>query len=160
MCSQFVRVFLLAEGADPVKARPYRYPQSQKKEIEKMVGDMLQEGIIVPNTSPFSSPIILVKKKGGTWRFCTNYWALNAITLKDSFPIPTVDELNSVALRKKSEIGHEILQSFSYYPMCGSNCLQAFATLNCSNSFYFSCIIVETMPRCSSTIIYPTFSDY
>ncbi|GAU12540.1 hypothetical protein TSUD_182540 [Trifolium subterraneum] len=83
----------LIEGYNPVKVKPYRYPHSQKNQIELMVQDMLQQGIIQPNTSPFSSPIVLVKKKDGTWRFCTDYRALNAITVKDSFPIPTVDEL-------------------------------------------------------------------
>ncbi|CAJ2644785.1 unnamed protein product [Trifolium pratense] len=83
----------LIEGHNPVKVKPYRYPHSQKNQIELMVQDMLQQGIIQPSTSPFSSPIVLVKKKDGTWRFCTDYRALNAITVKDSFPIPTVDEL-------------------------------------------------------------------
>ena len=58
-----------------------------------MIADMLKEGIIAPSRSPFSPPIILVKKKDGTWIFCTDYRALNAITIKDSFPIPTVHEL-------------------------------------------------------------------
>lgn len=83
----------LKEGSQPTNIRPYRYGYAQKSEIEKLVCEMLLTGIIQPSTSPYSSPVLLVKKKYGSWRFCVDYRALNQNTVPDKYHIPAKDEL-------------------------------------------------------------------
>jgi hypothetical protein len=75
----------LIEGASPVFIRPYHYAPLLKTKIENQVKEMLGHGIIQRSTSPFSSLVILVKKKDNTWRFYVDYRHLNAITKRASF---------------------------------------------------------------------------
>ncbi|OMO68489.1 reverse transcriptase [Corchorus capsularis] len=83
----------LKDESQVVKIRPYRYLAVQKDILEKMVAEMKATGIIKDSTSSFASPVVLVKKKDGSWRFCVDYRQLNNLTLKDRFPIPLVEEL-------------------------------------------------------------------
>jgi hypothetical protein len=83
----------LKEGSNPVNLRPYRHSSLQKDVVEQMVKEMLGSGTIQHSHSPFSSPIVLVKKKDGSWRLCIDYRALNQLTIKDKFLIPLIDEL-------------------------------------------------------------------
>ncbi|GKC23954.1 putative mitochondrial protein [Tanacetum coccineum] len=79
---------VLKKGTGPIFSRPYRHPPTQKDAIETMVKELMESGVIRPSQSPFSSPVVMVKKKDGTWRMCIDYRKLNAQTIKDKFPIP------------------------------------------------------------------------
>ncbi|XP_057442060.1 uncharacterized protein LOC130733807 [Lotus japonicus] len=84
---------VLKEGSNPVSLRPYRYPPAQKDVIDNMVKELLDSGVIQPSSSPFASPVVLVKKKDGSWRMCVDYRKLNDMTVKAKFPIPLVEDL-------------------------------------------------------------------
>jgi hypothetical protein len=84
---------LLKPDAQPVAIHPYRYLATHKDELERQCASMIKQGIIHRSDSPFSSSVLLVKKPDGSWRFCVDYQTLNAVTIKDAFPILVVDEL-------------------------------------------------------------------
>ncbi|XP_019438130.1 PREDICTED: uncharacterized protein LOC109343991 [Lupinus angustifolius] len=61
--------------------------------MTSMLNEMLQTGFVVPSINPFSSPMLIVRKKDGNWRFCVHYRSLNSITVPNRFSIPTINEL-------------------------------------------------------------------
>ena len=83
----------------PIRQRAYRTSPAMRVEIQKQVDDLLQRGIIEESYSPWASPIVMVRKKDNTYRFCIDYRKLNAVTVRDSHPIPrqddTIDSLSS-----------------------------------------------------------------
>lgn len=77
----------------PIKSRPYRQALTKRKVIEDEIDNMLKIGVIRPSTSPWASPITLVPKKDGSIRFCIDYRKLNSITIKDSYPLPNIQDI-------------------------------------------------------------------
>ena len=78
--------------ARPIKQPPRRIPAHMTEEVNAQIDEMMRKGVIEPSTSPWASGIVLVKKKDGTMRFCIDYRRLNAVTIKDAYPLPRIDD--------------------------------------------------------------------
>ena len=76
------------------KRKLYRQTHDELLEIKRQLTEYIHSGQISPTTSPFGAPILLVKKKDGTMRMCVDYRGLNDITIKNTFPIPRIDDLH------------------------------------------------------------------
>ena len=80
-------------NAAPIKQLPRRLPNALRQVVEEQVQDMLENEVIKHSNSPWASPIVLVRKKDGTWRFCVDFRKLNDATIKDAYPLPQVSDL-------------------------------------------------------------------
>ena len=80
-------------SSPPIRQYPRRLPFYYRDEVNRQIKDMLQQGVMQPSTSPSASPVVLVKKKDGSYRFCVDYRKLNLVTEQDAHPLPRVDDL-------------------------------------------------------------------
>ena len=78
---------------EPFHLKPYRMPLSKRRVVEQEVDRMLREDIIQPSSSPYASPICLVPKPDGSTRFCVDYRKLNSQTVRDSYPLPNIQDV-------------------------------------------------------------------
>ena len=72
-----------------MQSPPRRIPLQMQMEVNEIIKDMKDQGVIDESTSPWTSPMILIKKNDGTMRFCVNFRKINAVTIKDSYLIIT-----------------------------------------------------------------------
>ena len=84
--------------ARPVKQPPRRLAPHRRPVVAKEVEEMLKKGVVEPCNGPWASPVVLVRKKDGTQRFCVDFRRLNSVTIKDAYPLPRIDDsLDSLA---------------------------------------------------------------
>jgi hypothetical protein len=89
-CNFEMKIVLKHE--QPISFRPRRLSYSEQSSLRNIIDELLTENIIRPSNSPYSSPIVLVKKKSKGFRLCVDYRELNKIIVKDNFPAPLIDD--------------------------------------------------------------------
>jgi hypothetical protein len=86
-------VIELQLGTAPISKRPYRMPPKELAELINQLQELLDKGYIRPSSSPWGCPALFVKKKDGSLRLCVDYRPLNAVTIKNKYPLPRIDVL-------------------------------------------------------------------
>ena len=93
-CTHLVTHEIETGDSPPIKQHARREPYSQRAKITLLIKEMLDRGVIVPSSSPWASPIVLVRKPDGSPRLCVDYRRLNFVTEKDVFPLPRIADLS------------------------------------------------------------------
>jgi len=83
----------LLPGTAPISRKPYRMPPNELAELKTQLNELLKNGLIRPSSSPWGCKAIFVMKKDQSLRMCVDYCPLNAVTIKNKFPLPRIDIL-------------------------------------------------------------------
>ena len=91
-CTDIVQHQIKTGDTRPIKKPSHRVSPAKIPIIQEELKSILEKGVIQPSTSPYSAPIVLQKKKDGSWRFFVDFRDLNDVTVKGAFPIPKIDQ--------------------------------------------------------------------
>ena len=101
----------------PIHQTPYRIPVSQRGVVEDQVKKLSESGIIRPSSSPYSAPIVLVPKRDGSVRLCIDYRRINAVTKKDVYPLPRIDDMLDALNKSKYFTVLDLCQGYHQVPV-------------------------------------------
>lgn len=91
-CCDLVEMEIKTSTEKPVYCKPYRLSFKENEIVQHKVNELVSADIVRESQSEYASPVVLVKKKGGDYRLCIDYRALNAQTEKDRYPLPHIDD--------------------------------------------------------------------
>ncbi|XP_020257167.1 uncharacterized protein LOC109833769 [Asparagus officinalis] len=118
----------LKPGTAPISKTPYRMPPAELAELRTQLDDLLQRGLIRPSVSAWGAPVLLVGKKDGSKRMCIDYRELNAVTVKNKYPLPHIDDifdqLGGSGVFSKLDLRsgyHQVKLQFEFWFEFGSN---------------------------------------
>ena len=81
------------ENSAPQAQQRYRTPFYLRNEMNEIIKRKISSGLILPTSSPWAAPVLLVKKANGSWRLVCDYRKLNTVTVSDSHPLPDINDL-------------------------------------------------------------------
>ena len=83
----------LTPGTSPISKAPYWMAPAEMKELKAQLEELMEKDYIRSSVSPWGAPVLFVKKKDGSLRLCIDYRELNAVTIKNKYPLPRIDDL-------------------------------------------------------------------
>ena len=91
-CTNHVQHRIITGNSPPIKPAPGRIAPTQHQEMETAVSKLVAQKVVEKSSSPWSSAVVLIKKKDGSYRCCIDYRSLNDVTIKDSYPLLRIDD--------------------------------------------------------------------
>lgn len=116
-CTDLIKMHIQTTTSQPVFCKPYRLSFKENEIVHEKINDLLDAGIIRESMSDYASPVVLVKKKGGDYRLCVDYRALNARTVKDRYPLPHIEDQVGRLAGKTFFTTLDLAQSYHQVPI-------------------------------------------
>ena len=105
-------------GTEPPSKAPYRFSQKELEELKSQLDELLAKGYIRQSKSPYGAPVLFVDKKDGKLRLCVDYRTLNNVTVKNSYPLPRIDDLFDQLAGAKYFSRSTCVQGITRYGLC------------------------------------------